>query len=110
MDVGTTSLFLVITVLGVNRLVMQAPALRRHAYVFWALQGMTAGAGLWILVRGLPGFAAMPAVSWVVGLLFMLHAAKNLQSRAAMGRELARQDADARRERATELREQVVEE
>ncbi len=104
MDVGTSALFLVVSVLATNQLVMRARVLYVHDAVFWSLEGLNIACGLFILVRGLPGFHHAPAVGFVVGLLFVLHAAQNLQMRARVLSELAQEEVVARQARAAELR------
>jgi hypothetical protein len=76
-------LFLVVSALGMNQLVMRLPALYVHDAVFWALEGLLCAFALFLMVRGLPGFHALPVVGWVLSLLFLMHVVQNYRARAA---------------------------
>jgi uncharacterized membrane protein len=107
LDLATTTLFLVIGALATNQLVMRAESMRQHSSVFWGLQGMNAAFGGYVLWFGLPGFRHVPPVGWVVGLLFLTHAAQNIRIYTSMQRH---DEEDTRAAaRAAELRERLTE-
>lgn len=103
MDLETWALFAVVIVLGLNQAVMRTPTLREHPVPFWILQILDILAGTAVLSFGLPGFDGVPAVSWVLGLLFFLHSSQNLRMRQEELR-FERQAAIAE-ERATRARD-----
>lgn len=99
MDLGTTVLFAVVALLALNQVVMRVPALQRRGGVFFTLIGAEILVGAAILVLGLPGLERVPAARWVVGLLFLAHAAQNLNVRTRMLREAGRARSEARQAR-----------
>lgn len=108
MDLSTATLFAVVAVLAVNQAVMRVEALSRHPLVFWATWLLDLGMGTAILALGLPGFEDVPPVSWVVGLLFFVHAAQNVAVRQRRLREAAIDEATRRRrEVAAEIASRV---
>jgi len=74
-------LFLIVAIIGTNQLVMRIPALYRRSTSFWSLQVMVLSMGLYVLVRGMPGFEHVPPLRWVLGLIFITHAVQNLRIR-----------------------------
>ncbi len=81
MDLDTAVLLGVVGVLALNQLVMRVGTLYRVDAVFYGLivlDWLVGGSILWF---GLPGFDAFPAVPVVLGLLFFLHSAQNLNLR-----------------------------
>lgn len=108
MDLSTAVLFGVVGLLALNQVVARVPSLLRRDAVFFSLLVVLLAAGTLILSQGLPGFEDMPAVSFVVGLMFFLHVAQDL---ALRNRLLARARAsaqDAQEARAAALGAQVV--
>jgi len=94
--------FAIIALLGTNQAVMRIPWLHRQAGAFWAMQAVNACAGLFVLFYGLPGFEHVPAVQYVVGLLFLFHGADALRSRVKQGSK-KREEARARKEAVAEM-------
>lgn len=109
MDGSTSGLLLVVAALATNQLVMRLPALYRHDTVFWALEGFICTFGGYLLWRGVPGLDGFPIVSWVVGLMFFLHAAQNIRVRQSRRRKLAQALAEERRARAAAIQASLVE-
>ena len=100
MDFETTVLFVIVGLLGANQAVSRLPALRDRSPVFWGMQFVNLGVGTSVLVFGLPGFEHFPPIRYVVGLMFFLHIATNMQARThAEQRRL--DDARAERRRRT---------
>jgi fatty acid desaturase len=104
-DPELLALFLVVSALGTNQLVMRAPGLYESTVIFWLLEALLAAFALFLMVRGLPGFHHLPVVAWVIALLFVAHLVQNYRARLA-----ARHEADldageeARVARAAQIR------
>lgn len=95
MDLSTTVLLALVAMLGLNQALMRIPALERRSLVFWPLQFLDLAVGIGVLVLGLPGYGHAPAISWVVGLLFIMHVAQNLKIRSDRQNRARRADIDA---------------
>lgn len=78
MDLETTVLLSLVGVLALNQGVMRIGSLYRIGPLFFGLVLLDLVVGTAVLWFGLPGFEAFPPVSWVVGLLFFVHAAQDL--------------------------------
>lgn len=108
MDLSTAVLFALVALIGVNQVVVRSRLARDHSRVFWGVTVLDLLVGIGVLVLGLPGFEAMPAVSWVVGLLFVMHVAQNLMLRndwEQADRDAARAERDEERKRRRQERE-----
>ncbi|MCB9678639.1 MAG: hypothetical protein H6737_26285 [Alphaproteobacteria bacterium] len=92
MDWSTRIVLSVALLLAVNNAITRVPVLRDREVLFWTVQLVDLGACIALLVYGIPGFADMPAVSWMLGLLFLLHVAQNLRWRAERRRERGASD------------------
>ena len=92
MDLSTGLLLGVVAVLAINQAVMRIDRLREDDRVYWAVQFLDLAVASAVILLGLPGFEPFPAVSVVVGLLFVLHVAQNYNTRAQMARR--RRDED----------------
>ncbi len=109
MDQSTAVLFALVGLIGVNQVAVRTPLARERAWVFWAITLVDRRAGVAVLVVGLPGFGHIPAVSWVVGLLLVLHVAQNLMLRNGWeqeDRDEARAERDEERKRRRQEREE----
>lgn len=95
MDLSTTALFVVVALLAINQLAMRLRWAVARTVLFFSVQALLLAAGTWVLGFGLPGFDHIPAVSYVIGLLFFLHVARNLALRSRVERELAREHQDS---------------
>ena len=98
MDRETAVLLALVGVLAVNQAVMRTPRLQRDDRVYWTVQFMDllmAGA---VIGFGLPGFDHLPAVSVVVGLLFVMHVAQNHSARSKREEAERRERVHAERE------------
>ncbi len=93
MDQDTYALFAVVVALGLNFLLMRIAFQRGMVWLMLVLQVLQVTIGFGVIIYGLPGFEHAPAVKWVVGLVFILHAADNIRLRTRM----ARRSSDARR-------------
>ena len=67
--------------LGLNQSLARISVLRGIALLFWGVQLLNLVVCIGVLILGLPGFENIPVVSWVVGLLFLVHIAHNTQLR-----------------------------
>lgn len=109
MDLSTGVLFALVALIGVNQVVVRSPPAREIPAVFWGLTLLDLLAGVAVAFLGLPGFERTPAVSWVVGLLLVLHVAQNLVLRNAWEqaeRDEARAERDAERKARRQAREE----
>lgn len=105
MDLSTAVLFGLVAIIGINQVLVRTRVAREHSKVFWGLTIADLLAGIAVLVLGLPGFEATPVVSWVVGLLLVMHVAQNLMLRNQWEQE-ARDDARAARDEERKQRRQ----
>jgi hypothetical protein len=97
-DLSTRILLSIALLLGLNNAVVRLPFLQDRVLLFWAVQFIDLGVCIALLVIGIPGFEDMPAISYMLGLLFLLHVAQNLRWRAQRRREQAPdEDVEARR-------------
>ncbi|MCO4745450.1 MAG: hypothetical protein KC912_11725 [Proteobacteria bacterium] len=83
MDLKDTALLGVIAVMAINHMVMRAHGLRGNPLVFWTLQLANLGVGTGLIVLGLPGFEGLPAVTWLLALLFFFRVVQNNNARQA---------------------------
>jgi hypothetical protein len=104
-DTGTAVLFALVAIIGVNQVAVRTRLARDRSAVFWGLTLMDLLAGIAVLVLGLPGFEHVPAVTWVVGLLLVMHVAQNLMLRNGWEQE-AREEAKAARDEERKRRRQ----
>ncbi|MBT3219712.1 MAG: hypothetical protein HN348_11520 [Proteobacteria bacterium] len=98
MDLNTGVLLALIAFLGVNQSVARVSVLRGIAVLFWGVQLLNVVVSLGVLIFGLPGFDHIPIVSWVVGLLFLVHIAHNTRVRMKAGPRLGGDDLDKKKE------------
>lgn len=98
MDLSTAALFGVVLLLALNQVVMRTSALWRRDGVFFGAAALQVLAGTLVMGLGMPGFEALPSVSWVLGLMFFLHVGQNLSLRSRRLRELDAEEAEARRD------------
>ncbi len=105
MDVSLYSLFGVAIVLGVNQLLMRIAVFRESRTGFLVVQSLNITMSIFVLALGLPGYASQPAVSWVVGLLFLTHAGQNARLQNKWQRDRRRRAVDERSSRAETIRE-----
>lgn len=66
--------------LAVNRLLVPLVLLR--APPFWILQAVNLAAALFVVIFGMPGLAAFPAVKWLVVGIVVFHLVQNLALRS----------------------------
>lgn len=109
MDTSTAVLFALVAIIGINQVAVRTRLAREKSGVFWALTIGDLLAGIAVLVFGLPGFEHMEVVSWVVGLLLVMHVANNLMLRNGWEQE-AREEAKAARDEERKRRRQEREE
>lgn len=107
MDLNTAVLIGVVSVLALNQVVMRVGDLYRINPVFYGLWLLDLGVGSLILWFGLPGFEHLLPVSWVVGLMFFVHAAQNLSVRSRRLAADLREREEARLERYAGLAERL---
>ncbi len=105
MDTSSAVLFGLVAIIGINQVAVRTRLARDRSAVFWSLTFIDLVAGVLVLVLGLPGFAHVPVVSWVVGLLLVMHVAQNLMLRNGWQQE-EREDAKAARDEERKLRRQ----
>lgn len=96
MDLNTAILLGVIGLMGVNQLVMRFGALYAHAALFWSMQAINLGAGIALIVFGLPGLERFPVVAWLIALLFFFRTVQNNNLRATWLRETQKAERDRR--------------
>jgi len=108
-DLSTAILFVLVAIIGANQVIVRSRYARDSDAVFWVLTVGDLFLGVVVLAAGLPGFESTPVVSWVVGLLLVMHVAQNLMLRnewAQQAREEARRERDEQRKRMRQEREE----
>ena len=105
MDVSLYALFGVAAALGVNQMLLRVSIFRESQAGFLAVQSLNITMSVFILVFGLPGYAEQPAVSWVVGLLFLVHAGQNGRMQSRWDRSRRQRLVAERSTRAEDIRE-----
>lgn len=80
MTTGSLSLVLVVCALAANHLVMMT-RLAANDHVFRVLQASQILLGIGILLFGVPGIDGVPVARWLLGMLFLSHAMRNVQRR-----------------------------
>ncbi len=105
MDLSLAVFLGLVAVLACNQAVMRVERIGRIPAVFWGTTLLDLLVGVGVLFFGLPGFEAIPAVTWVIGLVFILHVAQNLGANAQWRREDRRAEIDALRAEHDALRE-----
>ena len=105
MDVSLYSLFGVAAVLGVNQLLLRIVLFRESRTGFLMVQSLNITMSVFVLVLGLPGYDSQPAVSWVVGLLFLVHAGQNGHLQDKWERRRRQRIVEERSHRAEDIRE-----
>jgi len=105
MDTSSAVLFGLVAIIGINQVAVRTRLARDRSAVFWGLTFIDLIAGIVVLVLGLPGFEHVPVVSWVVGLLLVMHVAQNLMLRNGWEQE-EREDAKAARDEERKVRRQ----
>ncbi|MBX2803226.1 MAG: hypothetical protein KTR31_36435 [Myxococcales bacterium] len=108
MDQSNWVLFGLVALIGANQLLVRMPVVRSQPLAFWALNVVDLVVGGLVLGFGLPGYDHAPIVSWVVGLLLVLHVAQNLQLRSSWEQE-KRKEAQAERDAERKARRQARE-
>lgn len=111
MDLGTRTLLLIVAILGINQAAMRIERFQGDDRVYWTVQAVDLVLATGIIVFGLPGFEHLPAVSIVVGLVFVMHVAQNYNMRALRQRdernaEREEIEAEAKRNRDTRAPEE----
>ena len=106
MDLSTSVLLGLVALMAINQFVMRVQSLFERDLVFFSVQIINTTVGSAVLINGLPGFGHIPAISWMVGLLFVLHVATNLNARAKRARhsrkdEMAEIQAESKRLKAS---------
>jgi hypothetical protein len=96
MDLGTRTLLSVALLLALNNAVVRIGWLRRRLALFAAIQVLDVLVAGWLLWRGIPGLEEIPAVSWMLALLLLLHVVQNVRWFRAVRAEAA---VDEERER-----------
>ena len=109
MDLSTGVLFALVALIGANQFVVRSPPARSIPALFWGLTVFDLVAGGAVVALGLPGFERTPAVSWVVGLMLVMHVAQNLVLRAQWEQEV-RDEAKAERDAERKARRQARDE
>lgn len=79
MDTQNIVLFGVIILLAANYS-LRLEAVRRQRWLVWLVTLADVSVGTMVLLNGMPGFGSAPAVSWILGLMCMLHVAENLRA------------------------------
>jgi uncharacterized membrane protein len=95
-DLSTAIVLGLAALIGSNQVLVRVPQVRRIGWLFWGLCIVDLVVGCAVLIGGLPGYEAFPAINWVVGLLLVMHVALNLQLRAQWEQEARREAQDAR--------------
>ena len=111
MDLSTSVLLGLVALMAINQFMMRVDSLFERDWVFFSVQILNTTVGSAVLIKGLPGFAHIPEISWMVGLLFVLHVATNLNARAKRARhsregEMAEIQAEAERLKASRAAEE----
>ena len=65
-------LLVLLGLIAANQLAARVAVMRESGRLFWLLQCVNLAFVSYVLAWGLPGFEQYPAVSWAIGLLFML--------------------------------------
>lgn len=86
------ALLIVIAAMAINHLVMRVHALRGIAPVFWGLQLVNLAVGSGLILLGIPGFEDLPAVPWLISLLFFFRVVQNNNARQAWLIERVREE------------------
>ena len=105
MDVSLYALFGVVAALSINQMLLRVSIFRESQRGFLAVQSLNITMSVFILVFGLPGYSDQPAVSWVVGLLFLVHAGQNGRMQGTWERNRRQRIAEERSTRAEDIRE-----
>jgi hypothetical protein len=105
MDVSLYSLFGVTIVLAVNQLLLRIAVFRESRTGFLSVQSLNITMSVFVLVLGLPGYDDQPAVSWVVGLLFLVHAGQNGRLQDKWERRRRERSVEERAELADSIRQ-----
>lgn len=79
MDLGTRTLLSVALLLALNNAIVRVPWLQHRVFLFVAVQVLDALVAGWLYWRGIPGFEEIPAISWMLGLLLVLHLVQNVR-------------------------------
>jgi hypothetical protein len=87
MDPSTRIILSVALLLALNNAIVRLPWLKDRELLFWAVQILDVVACCALILYGIPGFEEIPIISWMLGLLFLLHVAQNLRWRARRRRE-----------------------
>ena len=82
MDVGTAVLFGVVLVLAINQAIMRVERLASDDRAYFAVQFIDIAVAAGLILYGMPGMEAFPAVPPVLGLLFLMHVAQNYNARS----------------------------
>ena len=71
-------LFGAVALMVVNNVVVRLPGWDRRPWMFWPVQAMNLGAGVYLLAFGVPGFEGpLRIANWMLGLLFIWHTISN---------------------------------
>lgn len=73
----------VVGAMALNQLVMRVHGLKGQPFVFWPIQLLNLAVGSGLILVGLPGFNAYPAIRWVLALFFFFRVILNNNARQA---------------------------
>ena len=78
MSEADLSLFSMVTLIGINQLLIRSNYWKQHLWIFWLTQLLNSLFGSWALLIGLPGLIGpISIINWIIGLLFFYHIARN---------------------------------
>lgn len=103
MDLGTQTLLSIALLLALNNALVRFAFMRTRTILFVGIQLLNTAVAVWLMARGIPGFESIPAVSWMLGLLLVLHVVQNIRWKRAVRAE-AEEDDDKER-RASAIRQ-----
>lgn len=102
LDLGTQTLLTVAILLALNNAIVRVPWLKTRPILFYAVQVLDVFVAAWLFWRGVPGFDDIPAISWMLGLLLILHVVQNVRWHRAFREEVS--DDEDRERRASAIR------
>jgi hypothetical protein len=96
-DLGTQTLLSIALLLALNNAVVRVGWMRHRPVLFYAVQGLDVFVAAWLFWRGIPGFEHIPAISWMLGLLLILHVVQNVRWIRSVRAELGKDEDKERR-------------
>lgn len=92
MDLGTRTLLSIAVLLGLNNALVRISWLKVRPVTFYAVQVLNVAVAGWLFWRGIPGFEHIPAISWMLALLLILHVVQNVRWLRAFQEDATRDD------------------